>query len=166
MRTKAIGIDPDSTGAICALVDAALPKVVVKEFPISSDALSQLVQWGKRQTDTVIALEGRNGQSKPIERALRTAGVVFYSFTAHEVSKFRSAVLGQNKNNEKDAEAVASVSSAPTALHTVPWQSITSGNRRSCGLPEERAACPFIPRGDNLPEKAHYVRLRATRPWK
>ena len=107
MRYKAIGIDPDSQGAICTLVDAALPKVAVKEFLISGDGLSQLVQWVRRQPDALIALEGRNGQSKPIERALQSAGVVFYSFTAYEVSKFRSAVLGQNKNNEKDAEAVA-----------------------------------------------------------
>jgi transposase len=107
MRTKAIGIDPDSAGAVCALVDAALPKALIQEFPISSDGLEQLVQLVTRQTDTVIALEGRNGQSKPFERTLRNAGVVFYSFTAYEVSKFRSAVLGQNKNSEKDAEAVA-----------------------------------------------------------
>lgn len=107
MRYRAIGIDPDSAGAVCALVDAALPKVLVQEFPISSDGLEQLVYWVTRQTDTVIALEGRNGQSKPFERTLRNAGVQFYSFTAYEVSKFRSAVLGQNKNNEKDAEAVA-----------------------------------------------------------
>ncbi len=107
MRSKAIGIDPDSRGAVCTLVDAAIPKVVVKEFLISSDGLGELVQWVIRHPDALIALEGRNGQSQPIERALQNVGVVFYSFTAHEVSKFRSAVLGQNKNNEKDAEAVA-----------------------------------------------------------
>jgi transposase len=64
------------------------------------------VRWAK-QPDTVVALEGLNGHSAPFEQALRRAGVVFYSFTASEVNKFRSAVLGQNKNNARDAQAVA-----------------------------------------------------------
>jgi transposase len=107
MRNKAIGIDPHSAGAVCVLVDTTLARVVVREYPITGDALGQFVRWIKEQADTVVALEGRNGQGKPFERALLCAGVPFYSFTAYEVAKFRSAVLGQNKNNERDAEAVA-----------------------------------------------------------
>ncbi|MGQ9617328.1 MAG: IS110 family transposase [Spirochaetota bacterium] len=42
-----------------------------------------------------------------MEKALRAAGIAFYSFKAADVDKFRKAVLGHNKNNKKDAESVA-----------------------------------------------------------
>jgi transposase len=38
---------------------------------------------------------------------LRAEGIVFYSFKPSDVARFRKAVLGQNKNNDKDAESVA-----------------------------------------------------------
>jgi len=107
MRNKAIGVDPDSAGAVCVLVDPAFARVVVREYTIAGDALGKFVRWIKEQADAVIALEGRNGHCRPFERALLGAGVPFYSFSAYEVAKFRSAVLGQNKNNARDAEAVA-----------------------------------------------------------
>jgi len=59
------------------------------------------------QLKVAIAIEGSNGQSKPIEKALRAEEIVFYSFKPSDVDKFRKAVLGQNKNNEKDAESAA-----------------------------------------------------------
>jgi len=107
MRTKALGIDPDASGGVCALVDVASERVTTKRFPITDEGMSQLVKWISRQGELIVAIEGRNGQSDPFERALRKAAIVFYSFTAHAVAKFRSAMLGQNKNNQKDAEAVA-----------------------------------------------------------
>ena len=55
----------------------------------------------------MVAIEGSNGQSKPLEKALREAGVIFYSFKPADTDKFRKAVLGQNKTNSKDAESVA-----------------------------------------------------------
>ena len=48
-----------------------------------------------------------NGFSRPVEQAFRKEQVVFYSLRPNDVSKFRKVVLGQNKNNEKDAESVA-----------------------------------------------------------
>ena len=75
----------DSGGAVCVLVDTTLARVVVREYPITGDALGEFVRWIKEQADTVVALEGRNGQGKPFERALLCAGVPFYSFTAYEV---------------------------------------------------------------------------------
>jgi hypothetical protein len=54
-----------------------------------------------------VALEGIDGQSRPIEKALREAGLVFYSFRPSDTENYRKAVLGENKNNERDAEAVA-----------------------------------------------------------
>jgi transposase len=38
---------------------------------------------------------------------LREAGVIFHSFKPADTDRFRKAVLGQNKNNERDAESVA-----------------------------------------------------------
>lgn len=106
MRTRAIGVDPDSSGGVCSLVDSERSQVSLREYAISREGLREFVRWAN-QPDTVVALEGLNGHSVPFERALRRAGIVFYSFTASEVNKFRSAVLGQNKNNARDAEAVA-----------------------------------------------------------
>jgi hypothetical protein len=83
MRTRAIGIDPDSAGGVCSLVDSQRAQVAVKEFSISEEALKRFIRWTKQQPDAVIALEGINGHSAPFERALRAAGVAFYSFTAH-----------------------------------------------------------------------------------
>ncbi|MCX7030682.1 MAG: transposase, partial [Spirochaetes bacterium] len=42
-----------------------------------------------------------------MEKVLREAGVIFHSFKPADTDKFRKAVLGQNKNNERDAESVA-----------------------------------------------------------
>jgi hypothetical protein len=61
----------------------------------------------KKQGDVIVAIEGNNGLSKPMEKALRSAGIAFYSFKASDVDKFWKAVLGQNKNNKKNAASVA-----------------------------------------------------------
>jgi len=104
---KAIGIDPDSKGYICYLVDTGEQRGVRKGFLITVPDLGSLIRWIKTEREVIVALEGSNGYSRPLEKALREAEVVFYSFRPSDVSKFRKAVLGQNKNNEKDAESVA-----------------------------------------------------------
>ncbi len=103
----AIGIDPDSTGFVCALVRAASGRAETKGFMATEEELGRFVKWVKAHGEVIVAIEGSNGLSKPVERALRTAGVVFYSIKPADADKFRKAVLGQNKDNEKDAEAVA-----------------------------------------------------------
>jgi len=103
----AIGIDPDSTGFICAVVTAASSVAKTKGFLATEAELGKFVKWVKAHGDIIVAIEGYNGLSKPVEKALRTAGVVFYSFKPADAGRFRKAVLGQNKDNEKDAEAVA-----------------------------------------------------------
>ena len=105
--SKAIGIDPDSKGYVCYLVDTGEERTVRKGFLITVPGLESLVRWVRNQGEVIVALEGSNGHSRPLEKALREAEVVFYSFRPSDVSKFRNAVLGQNKNNEKDAESVA-----------------------------------------------------------
>ena len=103
----AIGIDPDSTGFVCALVRVASARAETKGFMATQADLGKFGKWVKALGDISVAIEGSNGLSKPLEKALREAGVVFYSFKPADTDKFRKAVLGQNKDNEKDAEAVA-----------------------------------------------------------
>jgi transposase len=103
----AIGIDPDSKGFVCAQVKIAQPVVVTKGYTTSDSHLKAFVRWVQAQGDVIVAIEGSNGLSRPLEKALREAGIVFYSFKPADTDKFRKAVLGQNKDNRKDAESVA-----------------------------------------------------------
>jgi transposase len=104
---KAIGIDPDSKGSICFLVEAESGQTTRKGHLCTSGELKSLINWIKKEGDVIVALEGSNGQCKPLEKAFRKANIVFYSFKASDVEKFRKAVVSQNKNNAKDAETVA-----------------------------------------------------------
>ena len=103
----AIGIDPDSKGFICAYVRAASATVKTRGYLATEADLGKFVKWVKGEGDVIVAIEGSNGLSKPLEKKLREAGIVFYSFKPADTEEFRKAVLGQNKDNEKDAEAVA-----------------------------------------------------------
>ena len=108
MRERdAIGIDPDSRGFLCAYVKRSDPKAATRGYMATDSDLKSFLKWVKGEKDVMIAIEGSNGQSKPIEKVLREAGIVFYSFKPADTDKFRKAVLGQNKNNKKDAESVA-----------------------------------------------------------
>ena len=104
---SAIGIDPDSTGFVCIQVKVEQTELTRKAFLATEKDVQSFIRWLKGLGDVIVAIEGSNGQSKPIEKALRAAGMVFYSFKPADTDKFRKAVLGQNKNNEKDAESVA-----------------------------------------------------------
>ncbi len=107
MLRNAIGLDPEAKGFASAYVKTVAEKVRIKTFLSDQENLAKFISWVKKQGDVIIAIEGSNGQSKPIEKALRVEGIVFYSFKPADVSKFRKAVLGQNKNNKRDAESVA-----------------------------------------------------------
>jgi transposase len=103
---KAIGIDPDASGFLCVLVCEQTERRIARRFAVSTEGLNQFVSWLTEEHPTIVALEGIDGQSRPIEKALREAGLVFYSFRPSDTEKYRKAVLGENKNNERDAEAV------------------------------------------------------------
>jgi transposase len=103
----AIGIDPDSTGFVCALVKHSKAPVFTMRFSVSLSGLGEFLRWVKAQGKPIVGIEGAHGQSRPIEKVLREAGVIFHSFKPADTDKFRKAVLGQNKNNERDAESVA-----------------------------------------------------------
>ncbi len=125
MRPRsAIGIDPDVKGIRCSLVGIEGDKPKMKGFLVTQKGLEGFIRWVKEKGDIIIAIEGSNGQSKPIEQALRSEGLVFYSFKPSDVAKFRKAVLGQNKNNDIDAESVARYA---MALET---QGKLNGNKR------------------------------------
>jgi len=104
---KVIGIDPDSKGYICCLVGAGGNQTARKDYVTTVKDLQSLLCWVKSEGEVIVAIEGNNGFSKPVEEAFRKEHVIFYSFRPGDVHKFRKVVLGQNKNNEKDAESVA-----------------------------------------------------------
>lgn len=103
-----IGIDPDSSGFEVALFqDKSQVKPERRYFPVSEAGLSDFLTMVKKLSGVVIAIEGSNGHSQPIEQSLRKENIVFYSFKPAAVNEFRKSVLGQNKNNKIDAEATA-----------------------------------------------------------
>ena len=102
-----IGIDPDAKGFVCSLVKLEESNVTRRRFTATWKDVQSFIRWVKTVEDVIVAIEGSNGQSRPIEKGLREAGVMFYSFKPADTDRFRKAVLGQNKNNEKDAESVA-----------------------------------------------------------
>ena len=104
---NAIGIDPDAQGFVCAYVKRLETKVAKIGYMATDADLKSFLKWVQGEGDVIVAIEGSNGWSKPIEKTLREAGVIFYSFKPSDTNTFRKAVLGQNKNNAKDAESVA-----------------------------------------------------------
>jgi transposase len=105
--SNAIGIDPDSTGVVCALVNGQSPQVVTKSFMATEEGMKELLKWVGQQGQVLLAIEGSHGQSQPIEKAFREGGLLLHSFRPADTDKFRKAVLGQNKDNQRDAESVA-----------------------------------------------------------
>jgi len=136
--------------------------------------LKAFVRWVKGPGETIVAIEGSNALNRPLEKALREAEVRFYSFQPAVTDKFRKAVLGQNKDNRKDAESVARYAIALEAQGKLEgyrrvWfaeaelQLLTRGyERKSQGMTAEinrlckllRLACPdlYLALGGGHPE--------------
>ena len=104
---KVVGIDPDASGFVCVLIGEPSERPIRRRFSVSREDLERFIRWLREERAALVALEGIHGQNAPIEQALREAGLVFYSFKASDTEKYRQAVLGDNKNNERDAEGVA-----------------------------------------------------------
>jgi hypothetical protein len=109
---RAIGIDPDSKGFYCVFQQEGIEKRSKKYFFIDNSGLQEFMKWVLGLGDVIIAIEGSNGQSRPIEKILRSNKIVFYSIKPSSVTKYRKAVMGENKNNDKDAEAVGGLALA------------------------------------------------------
>ncbi len=110
--STAIGIDPDSKGFVCALVGEEKAQTITRRFSVSQEGLRDFLGWVSAQGRPLVGIEGTHGQSRPLEKVLRESGVIFHSFKPADTERFRKAVLGQNKNNERDAESVARYSLA------------------------------------------------------
>jgi hypothetical protein len=108
-QRQAIGIDPDSNGFKCIYMKEGDKKLIKKYFHVDKVELQMFIEWVEKLSDIIIAIEGSNGQSRPIEKVLRENKIVFYSFKPSAVTKYRRVVLGENKNNDRDAEATASL---------------------------------------------------------
>lgn len=109
---KAVGIDPDAKGFKCILLQNGIQKKEGRHFSIEQQGLQDFVKWIQSLKEVIIAIEGANGQSRPIEQTLRAHRIVFHTFKASDVEKYRRAVMGENKDNDKDAEATASLALA------------------------------------------------------
>ncbi len=135
MLRDAIGIDPDSKGCQCALVNLGECQTQQRGYLTTEEGMTRFIRWVKKQEDVIVAIEGSNGLSKPIEKALRSAEIVFYSFKPSDVAKFRKAVLGQNKNNKKDAESTARYAMALEAQGKLDnWKRVWSPDEELQGL--------------------------------
>ena len=104
---KAVGIDPASGDYECALIQQGMKKVIHKVFSVKKNSLKEFITWIKKERIEIIAIEGHGGFCMPLEKVLRKADLPFYSFNPYLIAKYRQAILGQNKNNRKDAAAVA-----------------------------------------------------------
>lgn len=135
MLRDAIGIDPDSKGCQCALVKLGECQTQQRGYLATEEGMTGFIRWVKKQGDVIVAIEGSNGLSKPIEKALRSAEIVFYSFKPSDVDKFRKAVLGQNKNNKKDAESTARYAMALEAQGKLDnWKRVWNPDEELQGL--------------------------------
>ena len=74
----AIGIDPESMGVVCALVNGN--SVINKSFLATQESPKKPLKWIEQQGEVLVAIEGFHGQSQPIEKVFRDNGLVFHSF--------------------------------------------------------------------------------------
>lgn len=102
-----VGVDPASGDFECAFIRNGERDVIHKTFTIKVTELDQMVQWIRNEHVDVVAIEGSGGYTRPLEHALRQAEISFYSIDPYRITRYRQAVLGQHKNNQKDAIAVA-----------------------------------------------------------
>jgi hypothetical protein len=111
-QRKVIGIDPDSKGFQCIYIKEGTRKITDEYFYVDKNGLQKFINWILKIGNAIIAIEGSNGQNRPIEKELRKNNIVFYSFKPVDVDRYRRAILGENKNNVRDAEATASLALA------------------------------------------------------
>jgi transposase len=102
-----VGVDPASGDFECALIRNGGREANHRTFTIKVTELDQMIEWIRDEKIDVVAIEGSGGYTRPLERALRNAQIPFYSIDPYRITRYRQAVLGQHKNNQKDAVAVA-----------------------------------------------------------
>lgn len=102
-----VGVDPASGDFECAFIRNGEREATHRTFTIKVTELDHMIEWIRNEQIDVVAIEGSGGYARPLERALRTAEIPFYSIDPYRITRYRQAVLGQHKNNQKDAVAVA-----------------------------------------------------------
>jgi len=102
-----VGVDPASGDFQCALTRQGERHIVFRTFSVAESQLHQMVDWIRNEHIDIVAIEGQGGYATPLEKTLRGASIPFYSFSPFKIAKYRQAVLGQHKNNLKDATTVA-----------------------------------------------------------
>lgn len=102
-----VGVDPASGDFECAFIRNGEREATHRTFTIKVTELDHMIEWIREEKIDVVAIEGSGGYTRPLERALREAQIPFYSIDPYRITQYRQAVLGQHKNNQKDAVAVA-----------------------------------------------------------
>lgn len=103
----AIGIDPDSCACVATLVRRDGSKPFTKKFLLTSKGRNELASFIASVPNCLVGIEGRRGQSSPLEDFFNKKEIVFYSVPALKIENYRKAMVGVNKNNANDARAVA-----------------------------------------------------------
>jgi transposase len=103
----AIGIDPDSRGCVACLVMRNGEKPIAKSFSLTARGREALAAFIARDPGVLVGIEGRRGQSSPLEAFFEQSGIAYYSLPAVNVGNYRTAMVGAQKNNQNDARAVA-----------------------------------------------------------
>jgi transposase len=104
---NAIGIDPDSRGCVACLVKRNGEKSIARTFTLTSHGREEIASFLARDPGTLIGIEGRRGQSSPLETMFERKGIKYYSIPAVKIGSYRTAMVGSQKNNRDDARAVA-----------------------------------------------------------
>lgn len=71
MLRDAIGIDPDSKGFVCSFVELKDERIKNKEYLATQEHIQNLINWIQGKGDVIVAIEGKSGPSKPLEKAYR-----------------------------------------------------------------------------------------------
>jgi transposase len=103
----AIGIDPDSRGCVACLVKRTGEPKTVRTFPLTNRGREALAIFIASVPGVLVGIEGRRGQSSPLESFFEERSIPYHTVPALNISSYRSAMVGQQKNNRDDARSVA-----------------------------------------------------------
>ena len=92
-----MGIAIERLVALLLSVSTAVPQddkleIAGATWHLTTDCdLKAFLRWVKGLGETIVAIEGSNALNRPLEKALREAEVLFYSFQPADTDKFRKA---------------------------------------------------------------------------
>ena len=101
----AIGIDPDSKGCVACLVRRNGSPFQIKNFPLSSNGREALVEFITSVPDVLVGIEGRRGQSSPVELFLEEKGIAYHTIPALNVSSYLALTGSGDEETSKTSMA-------------------------------------------------------------